>query len=70
MFLCFEFIDLGFLIAISILASKVFDYFVVLWLILIMVFDSCYRMYSELISKSISEGGPFASKTSYVKLLR
>ncbi|ESW03526.1 hypothetical protein PHAVU_011G020900 [Phaseolus vulgaris] len=29
-----------------------------------------YRMYSELISKSITEGGPFASKTSYVKLLR
>jgi exportin-1 len=27
-------------------------------------------MYSELISKSISEGGPYASKTSYVKLLR
>ncbi|KAK8942565.1 hypothetical protein KSP39_PZI009380 [Platanthera zijinensis] len=29
-----------------------------------------YRMYSELISNSISEGGPFASKTSFVKLLR
>ncbi|KAE8673729.1 Protein EXPORTIN 1A [Hibiscus syriacus] len=29
-----------------------------------------YRMYSELISSSIAEGGPFASKTSYVKLLR
>ncbi|ESW29035.1 hypothetical protein PHAVU_002G038500 [Phaseolus vulgaris] len=29
-----------------------------------------YRMYSELISKSITEGGPFASRTSYVKLLR
>ncbi|KAG8487173.1 hypothetical protein CXB51_020831 [Gossypium anomalum] len=29
-----------------------------------------YRMYSELISTSIAEGGPFASKTSYVKLLR
>uniref|UniRef100_A0A6N2M7Y3 Exportin-1 C-terminal domain-containing protein n=1 Tax=Salix viminalis TaxID=40686 RepID=A0A6N2M7Y3_SALVM len=29
-----------------------------------------YRMYSELISSSISEGGPYASKTSYVKLLR
>ncbi|KAK8961316.1 hypothetical protein KSP40_PGU007993 [Platanthera guangdongensis] len=29
-----------------------------------------YRMYSELISSSISEGGPFASKTSFVKLLR
>jgi len=28
------------------------------------------RMYSELISNSIAEGGPFASKTSYVKLLR
>ncbi|KAJ6360390.1 hypothetical protein OIU85_004473 [Salix viminalis] len=29
-----------------------------------------YRMYSELISSSIAEGGPYASKTSYVKLLR
>ncbi|GMN44193.1 hypothetical protein TIFTF001_013376 [Ficus carica] len=29
-----------------------------------------YRMYSELISSSIADGGPFASKTSYVKLLR
>lgn len=29
-----------------------------------------YRMYSELISGSIAEGGPYASKTSYVKLLR
>ncbi|KAL7584746.1 protein EXPORTIN 1A [Lactuca sativa] len=29
-----------------------------------------YKMYSELISSGIAEGGPFASKTSYVKLLR
>ncbi|KAK1326230.1 hypothetical protein QJS10_CPA01g00912 [Acorus calamus] len=29
-----------------------------------------YRMYSELISNSIAGGGPFASRTSYVKLLR
>ncbi|ERN19641.1 hypothetical protein AMTR_s00062p00152740 [Amborella trichopoda] len=29
-----------------------------------------YRMYSELISSSIAEGGPFASRTSFVKLLR
>lgn len=29
-----------------------------------------YRMYSELISSNIAEGGPYASKTSYVKLLR
>ncbi|KAK1309003.1 hypothetical protein QJS10_CPA09g01200 [Acorus calamus] len=29
-----------------------------------------YRMYSELISSSIAGGGPFASRTSYVKLLR
>lgn len=28
------------------------------------------RMYSELISTSIAEGGPFASRTSFVKLLR
>lgn len=29
-----------------------------------------YRMYSELISNTIAGGGPFASKTSFVKLLR
>lgn len=29
-----------------------------------------YRMYSELISSSIAEGGPYASRTSFVKLLR
>ncbi|KAG5559021.1 hypothetical protein RHGRI_008818 [Rhododendron griersonianum] len=29
-----------------------------------------YRMYSELISTNIAEGGPYASRTSYVKLLR
>nr|CAD1832101.1 unnamed protein product [Ananas comosus var. bracteatus] len=29
-----------------------------------------YRMYSELISNTIAEGGPFASRTSFVKLLR
>eukprot|EP00270_Netrium_digitus_P012503 TRINITY_DN4067_c0_g1_i1.p1 TRINITY_DN4067_c0_g1~~TRINITY_DN4067_c0_g1_i1.p1 ORF type:complete len:525 (-),score=157.11 TRINITY_DN4067_c0_g1_i1:661-2136(-) len=29
-----------------------------------------YKMYSELISSQIAEGGPFASKTSLVKLLR
>ncbi|KAL3682847.1 hypothetical protein R1sor_000869 [Riccia sorocarpa] len=29
-----------------------------------------YRMYSELISSSIAEGGPYASRTAYVKLLR
>ncbi|KAE9464667.1 hypothetical protein C3L33_03460, partial [Rhododendron williamsianum] len=28
------------------------------------------RMYSELISTNIAEGGPYASRTSYVKLLR
>lgn len=27
-------------------------------------------MYSELISSSIAEGGPYASRTAYVKLLR
>ena len=31
--------------------------------------DEC-RMYSELISSSIGEGGPYASRTSFVKLLR
>ncbi|CAN8300236.1 unnamed protein product [Cochlearia groenlandica] len=29
-----------------------------------------YRMYSELVSTSISGGGPYASRTSFVKLLR
>jgi len=29
-----------------------------------------YRMYSEIVSSSIAEGGPHASKTSFVKLLR
>nr|CAB3497398.1 unnamed protein product [Digitaria exilis] len=29
-----------------------------------------YRMYSELVSSTIAEGGPFASRTSFVKLLR
>ncbi|KAL2556439.1 Protein EXPORTIN 1A [Forsythia ovata] len=29
-----------------------------------------YRMYSELISTSIAQGGPYASRTSVVKLLR
>ncbi|XP_048604890.1 protein EXPORTIN 1A isoform X1 [Brassica napus] len=29
-----------------------------------------YRMYSELVSTSITSGGPYASKTSFVKLLR
>ncbi|CAN0898072.1 Protein EXPORTIN 1A [Linum grandiflorum] len=29
-----------------------------------------YRMYSELISSHIASGGPYASRTSYVKLLR
>lgn len=29
-----------------------------------------YRMYSELISSSITDGGPYASKSSFVKLLR
>lgn len=28
------------------------------------------RMYSELISANIAEGGPYASRTSFVKLLR
>ncbi|GJM97310.1 hypothetical protein PR202_ga14229 [Eleusine coracana subsp. coracana] len=28
------------------------------------------RMYSELVSSTIAEGGPFASRTSFVKLLR
>ncbi|KFK37753.1 hypothetical protein AALP_AA3G025500 [Arabis alpina] len=29
-----------------------------------------YRMYSELVSNNIADGGPYASRTSFVKLLR
>jgi exportin-1 len=29
-----------------------------------------YKLYSELVSQSIAEGGPYASKSSFVKLLR
>ncbi|GFZ15975.1 exportin 1A [Actinidia rufa] len=46
---------------------------VFLHLIMLRFFGTCNtrnRMYSELISTNIAEGGPFASKTSYVKLLR
>ncbi|KAH9727968.1 protein EXPORTIN 1A [Citrus sinensis] len=34
------------------------------------IFLDMLNVYNELISSSISSGGPFASKTSYVKLLR
>ena len=38
-------------------------------LIFLDMLDVC-RIHSELISNSIAEGGPFASKMSYVKLLQ
>jgi exportin-1 len=34
------------------------------------IFVNKIRMYSELVSNTIAEGGPYASKTSFVKLLR
>ncbi|KAF7836515.1 protein EXPORTIN 1A [Senna tora] len=51
-------------------ASSLGTYFLPQISVIFLDMLNVYRMYSEVISKSISEGGPFASKTSYVKLLR
>ncbi|XP_054812006.1 protein EXPORTIN 1A isoform X2 [Prosopis cineraria] len=51
-------------------ASSLGTYFLPQITLIFLDMLNVYRMYSELISTSISEGGPFASKTSYVKLLR
>ncbi|XP_022744975.1 protein EXPORTIN 1A-like isoform X6 [Durio zibethinus] len=51
-------------------ASSLGTYFLTQISLIFLDMLNVYRMYSELISNSIAEGGPFASKTSYVKLLR
>ncbi|KAL5167912.1 Protein EXPORTIN 1A [Glycine soja] len=51
-------------------ASSLGTYFLPQITLIFLDMLNVYRMYSELISKSIAEGGPFASRTSYVKLLR
>ncbi|KAM6586432.1 hypothetical protein CsatA_009037 [Cannabis sativa] len=51
-------------------ASSLGTYFLSQITLIFLDMLNVYRMYSELISNSIAEGGPYASKTSYVKLLR
>ncbi|WVZ12821.1 hypothetical protein V8G54_017351 [Vigna mungo] len=51
-------------------ASSLGTYFLPQITLIFLDMLNVYRMYSELISKSIAAGGPFASRTSYVKLLR
>ncbi|XP_010276735.1 PREDICTED: protein EXPORTIN 1A [Nelumbo nucifera] len=51
-------------------ASSLGTYFLSQISIIFLDMLNVYRMYSELVSKSIAEGGPYASKTSIVKLLR
>ncbi|XP_057479181.1 protein EXPORTIN 1A isoform X2 [Actinidia eriantha] len=51
-------------------ASSLGTYFLAQISLIFLDMLNVYRMYSELISTNIAEGGPFASKTSYVKLLR
>ncbi|PSS32923.1 Protein EXPORTIN 1A like [Actinidia chinensis var. chinensis] len=51
-------------------ASSLGTYFLAQITLIFLDMLNVYRMYSELISTNIAEGGPFASKTSYVKLLR
>ncbi|XP_004511432.1 protein EXPORTIN 1A-like [Cicer arietinum] len=51
-------------------ASSLGTYFLPQITLIFLDMLNVYRMYSELISKSIAEGGPYASRSSYVKLLR
>ncbi|GFY83939.1 exportin 1A [Actinidia rufa] len=51
-------------------ASSLGTYFLAQISLIFLDMLNVYRMYSELISTNIAEGGPFASKTSYIKLLR
>ncbi|AES93816.2 hypothetical protein MtrunA17_Chr5g0395621 [Medicago truncatula] len=51
-------------------ASSLGTYFLPQITLIFLDMLNVYRMYSELISKSIAEGTPFTSRTSYVKLLR
>nr|GMC60863.1 protein EXPORTIN 1A isoform X1 [Ipomoea batatas]GMC68247.1 protein EXPORTIN 1A isoform X1 [Ipomoea batatas] len=51
-------------------ASSLGTYFLSQITLIFLDMLNVYRMYSELISTSIAQGGPFASRTSVVKLLR
>ncbi|KAK6936556.1 Importin-beta, N-terminal domain, partial [Dillenia turbinata] len=51
-------------------ASSLGTYFLPQITLIFLDMLNVYRMYSELISNSIAGGGPYASKSSYVKLLR
>ncbi|XP_058072519.1 protein EXPORTIN 1A-like [Magnolia sinica] len=51
-------------------ASSLGTYFLPQITLIFLDMLNVYRMYSELISNTIAGGGPFASKTSVVKLLR
>ncbi|CAH9110042.1 unnamed protein product [Cuscuta europaea] len=51
-------------------ASSLGTYFLTQITLIFLDMLNVYRMYSELISTSIAQGGPFASRTSIVKLLR
>ncbi|CAH9070808.1 unnamed protein product [Cuscuta epithymum] len=51
-------------------ASSLGTYFLTQISLIFLDMLNVYRMYSELISTSIAQGGPYASRTSIVKLLR
>ncbi|XP_042017470.1 protein EXPORTIN 1A-like isoform X1 [Salvia splendens] len=51
-------------------ASSLGTYFLTQITLIFLDMLNVYRMYSELISTSIAQGGPYASRTSIVKLLR
>nr|QEL13144.1 XPO1a [Nicotiana benthamiana] len=51
-------------------ASSLGTYFLPQITLIFLDMLNVYRMYSELISTSIAQGGPYASRTSIVKLLR
>ncbi|PWA66235.1 exportin 1A [Artemisia annua] len=51
-------------------ASALGTYFLPQMTLIFLDMLTVYKMYSELISSGIAEGGPYASRTSYVKLLR
>ncbi|KAL2558892.1 Protein EXPORTIN 1A [Forsythia ovata] len=51
-------------------ASSLGTYFLPQISVIFLDMLNVYRMYSELISTSIAQGGPYASRTSIVKLLR
>ncbi|KAL6508225.1 Exportin-1 [Orobanche hederae] len=51
-------------------ASSLGTYFLPQITLIFLDMLNVYRMYSELVSTSIAQGGPYASRTSLVKLLR